>query len=941
MMGSKMQHERTNLQYMHTVLVGFLLLISLHSCSSDKKTDPRYLLRDLPEDIIHHILSSDDSTFTRYGRKAGFVVISDANKILNNRIYNLFKDGHDSEALALLTHTKRIARILAYEYQYSSYLDRLNFIENLSPEDRTLLMEKELEYYAFRDEVHLPASQKLAKYSQLLDIFKKYQDVEYIALCEYEISYAHQALGNEDAEIQFLRSACANFAKCGLHEMTFPVLGELGIYHQEIGQIDSMIYYFEQAKLLAHRSRLPLETAQITSLYSEYYAGQGRLSLAYDLIVEAMEICRKFKGEYEELRYIIETMSFQADLNCWEIVERLLRRARVLQSKYDDDPEKYFELYSLQIDRIDGRLKMAAGNVPAAETMFTKTKQAIDNLNMPYTREPETARLYLFWSQGLLDNGLANEALRIIRNGFRLSQESQLTEFKARFSLLTAATYIQLGDLDAADQALEQFDSIALDNEMNLQSAYINRDAIQGSIALARGDKKQAAHHLETGLNRMKQFFSVRDAGVQSYLKIGECDALYQLMNDLTSHDPIVAYGAELLWQDFNRLLGGEASSGNVPLSLDGRIKISLFEVAAGARNKRLAELGVIHIMYAIHGKQIKRWTVASNSIHCDTLDVTTDGARILVNDTWKMLAPGYSKPEMVSSTKLAVNLRMLADMLLPPLIRNDMNAPSDETLLITADDFLSRIPFEAFDVGAGDNYTPLLIRHNVAYLRDSESSERWSNTNPGVILVNDKLSTDLRKRYPFQQSLPQALIEAETMSALEPNGILLTGTAATKSKLLSLWESAPFIYLVTHTLRDPQVPYLMLIPLIEPQEMSAPDAAYLDFCDIRTADFSQCELVVLSGCSSGAPYVNDRNAGPSLGDAFLDAGAGAVIQTFWDVKDDEAKQLMTLFIPVWRSGQRSQIQALCDARRTLIQKSDGVRHLSRWAPFFIKLGEL
>lgn len=943
----------TGIPFKHTLLVGLLLLAST-ACSSGDIAGARRLLQGIPAEMIDHIIESDDSTLVRYGREAGFVVVSDANKILDHRIYNLYADGRNDEAAALLTYTKRIACILASEYQYSWYLDRLYYIENLPPDIRTELMRKELEFYSVRSQVDLSASQKLDTYSRLLDFFEKHQDVEFIALCEYEISYAYHALGDEKAQQKYLRSSYSNFAKCGLHEMTAPVLTELGGYHEGIGQIDSMVYYYEQAKALAKRSRLPLETAQIASLYSAHYARNGRLSLAYDLLAEAIEICREFKGEYEELRYIVETMSFQAELNCWEIVERLLERARILQSKYKDDPEKYFELYSLQIDRLEGRLKMATGNVEDADTFFRKTKLAIENLNMPYTKEPETATLFYYWSQGLLEIGHADEALRIIRRGLRLSRESQLTELAARFALLSADASYRLGDLTAAGRAVEQFDSIAADIEEEMHCESIKRDALLGELALADGDRERAKNTLESGLNRMKRFVSSRDAGVQSYLKIGECDELRRLMHEMTAHDPLMGYGAELAWRDFHRLLGrtshGYSASPAVDATgradpflsaFDDRISLSSLRILGEAGRNRIAGLGAVHCVYAIIGNQILRWTVTEEDLRCDTLDVSADEAKKFMNATWSMMAPLHAESNTVSSKKLEENLHRLARIFLPPPVMQQTDESADNLLLITADDFLGRIPFEAFDVGGGQEYIPLLMKRDVAYLSRLSAADGRANAHPGIILVNEKLSQEHRMRYPFQQPLPQALIEAETMAALEPNGTLLSGASATKSKLLSMWEKAPFVYFVTHTLRDPQVPYLMLIPLAAPEGPAAPDASYLDFSDIRGADFRRCNLVVLSGCSSGAPYVNERNSAPSLGDAFLDAGAAAVVQTFWDVRDEDAKQLMTLFIPAWRSGASTSIRALCDARRTMIRRSNGIQHLSRWAPFFIKLGGL
>ena len=47
------------------------------------------------------------------------------------------------------------------------------------------------------------------------------------------------------------------------------------------------------------------------------------------------------------------------------------------------------------------------------------------------------------------------------------------------------------------------------------------------------------------------------------------------------------------------------------------------------------------------------------------------------------------------------------------------------------------------------------------------------------------------------------------------------------------------------------------------------------------------CRLAVLSGCGSGAPFADGVITAPSLGDAFLDAGADASMQTFWRIRDE------------------------------------------------------
>lgn len=933
-----------------------LLLLLLTGCMDRGDTGQRDLLRSLPPDMIRHLISSDDTTLARYGREIGIVVLLDAGKKLDGRMCDMYIRDIRHKASTLISYYKRIARILASEYDYNLYFDRLIFIENLPAGIRSSLMKMESDFYSIRSEIHLPAGEKLKNYKNFLEKFKKHGDLLFTALCEYEMSYAQSALGNEREQIEYLRAACRDFAGCGLHEMTVPTLCELGSYYERTGKIDSMIVCFEEAARIARHCRLPWEAAQVSSIYAGYYARHGRLSLAYDQLMKAMEICREYKGEYSELEFIVETMAFQAEIGCWEIVDRLLERARLLQGKYGDRTKKYLKLYSLQIDRIEARTRMAQGDVDEAEAIFKRTGKAIENLDMPYTQEPENAKLFIHWSEGLLENGFPHEALGIIGDGFQLSQEANLPEYSARFALLEARAAFKTGDMKKSGQALRQFDHLAKVHEKALRREWIERDVLLGRLELGTGDRNAAVSALEDGLTRLKEFVMNRDASVQSYLWIGECGELRRLMHDVTSHDPVLGYGAELYWRDFYRLLGQRARPGSgtcnihigridaegsprVPDS-SGTIMKILRDRAEGARN-RVEELKAIHSIYLDRGGEILRWTASSAGIHRETLDTSTGEVRKLVTGTWKMISKDFADPDTIPLPELHEKLRTLAQVLLPPEVLHPTPAPSTETFLITTGGFLSRIPFETFNIGKRGEYIPLLMHRDVAYLRHTASSAVSPGTGPGVILVNAKPSKGLLKRYPFQPELEEAMAEGEVVASLNPGARLLAGESASKSDLLSMWEGASFLYIAAHMLRDPQVPYLMLIPLASPGGPSGPDAAYLDITDIRAADFSICNTVILSGCSSGAPYLEAGISGPSLGDAFLDSGAGAVVHTFWDVRDKEARRLMTSYVQSLGSPVFSGINALCKVRREQLQESERSRHPFGWASYSIKIGRL
>jgi CHAT domain-containing protein len=207
------------------------------------------------------------------------------------------------------------------------------------------------------------------------------------------------------------------------------------------------------------------------------------------------------------------------------------------------------------------------------------------------------------------------------------------------------------------------------------------------------------------------------------------------------------------------------------------------------------------------------------------------------------------------------------------------------------------------------------------------------------VILVNPHLAREYRGGVRPLPALREAEEEGKTVGAFDPSAVLIAGDSATKQNLTRLWGDAPYLYVAAHTVAG--VPYIAALVLAEPAGDRAPDETVLDVTDIRAADLTRCRVVVLSGCSSGSPYVAAKGAAPSLGDAFLDAGAVAVVHTFWDVQDEDARRIGTSFIEKRTAAKTGDIRALSDARRSEIRGPLGVRHPSRWAAYAITVSRL
>jgi hypothetical protein len=352
-----------------------------------------------------------------------------------------------------------------------------------------------------------------------------------------------------------------------------------------------------------------------------------------------------------------------------------------------------------------------------------------------------------------------------------------------------------------------------------------------------------------------------------------------------------------------------------------------------------VVENGAVHCIYHVRDNAIWRWTASDAGIRREILDCPAERARAAAREARKMLAATGDQTERVIAPELAGNLRFLADALLPREVIDEKVVHTHRLFIVTADGFLGCIPFEAFDVGREGAYAPLLDRIDVAYARYIGDPRSIGSGSPGIILVNTQAATDLRTACLFQPSLSEAMIEAETAASFDPGAIVLSSVSATKANLTNAWEHASYIYFATHTFGDPEVPYLVHIPLAPDSTRLGIDATYLDVSDIRSADLGCCRLVVLSGCSSGVPYIDTRVQGPSLGDAFIDAGAGAVVQTWWDVRDDLARELMTSFVALTNGRRSSPVHALCEARRRAMRNRGGVRHPSFWASYSIELG--
>ncbi len=921
----------------------------LASCS--KRDDNIDLFDGLPPRLATLLVESDDSTLTLYARETGLETFVEAKRHFETLIQNMSQQNYLRHADILYPLQKRLSMVLAQEFDYDFCLNDLEFLQTFSPIERQEIMIKRANIWLTSYEPDLTYETRIDSLHGYSTTMAGIPDTYGVAIANMTLSCMYGAIGDRKREKSYLIDANNGFVELGFDRMICQALGVLGTIYEREGKVDSMEICYQTARELAIKSHLSDQISRFSYFYARRYSRMGRLALANDLFNEAIELCKKYKGGCLEIRFILHAMEFYADNSCWETVERMLARAKILDKIYEDS--RYSNRFSLGIKIMEARLHMAHGEVKKANSLFSETKEL--NKTEPNFVNPDD-HLY-YWSKGLLDNGLAAEAIEIINHGLVNSRQKAQPREEIKFLTLKASAELEIGNVAEARKTIERFDAISPELKNPLMHEWITRDVIRAKIAMTEDDMTGALACVEEGLGRLRSFVDLMDISVQGYLWINECIELRRLMHELIAYDPKLGYGAELFWRSLPLNIGTKKTDPNTSYALALNATIgsgiaarpypdgSFVDYLGTLTEKAISymrELDAIHCMYIMDNNHITRFTLSPDGIQRATIPCTREELHSLVIETHKCMSGEEYTNGTADSADVHNNLSKLSQYLLPDDLYKYARPGTPRTLLITTDDFLSRIPFETFNIGSGGEYIPLLKDFDVAYLRYFETRNApIRSDNPGIIIVNSHSSKSARNRFPFGRRLSFVKAEGQAVAALDKNAILLKGLDATKHEIMNRWEEASYLYFATHIMRDPEIPFLVLIPLETPEGSSSPESGYLDFTDIRSADFSRCNVVVLSGCSSGAPSVSTRNIGPSLGDAFLDAGAAVVISTFWDVKDEEAQTLMTSYARKLRTGGQSNIKALCGARRMLFNENPDSRNSFSWASYAVHTGGL
>lgn len=900
-------NKRWSLPGPRSAVLLFLLMLGMAACSRDPVAELLDAAPLLTEDAARHLVLDSDGDLRSYLADIGYMETEG----LLTALYWARYTSPSLEAFQKVIRSTdpaedRILFLSPEQWGFRVRLDCRSQATALDPMIRYRLIRASRKAQRLS---RLP--NPLAAADSLLDLVREVERLGgatvYLGTLYGRIADCYRRGMEREPQIRFRRKSIAEALRAGNYGFACQGYGELG---SAFDNEDSLLAAWDAGLRLALKTHNTDHIARFYTFFANHIQRRGNLAAAFDLRRLVLETCRESKGEVLEARYLLSWITQNASMGCWNLVaEDLLRIPGLLrQTAQNAKTAPSIERWTIEYDRLRARLTMARGDLDRATDLYEKLERDTRDYTYPSVRIDPLLR----FARGLVEHGRYSRAVEIAETGRRYSESVKYLDAAARFIVIETEARLARGDLEGLEARLDHAGRNLDDMPTRIQDWALH-DALRARLLLARGRPAEALDSLTVGLNRFERFLGAMDPTELAYFDTRHGEPLRALLHELAGDNAGLGYAIEMAWRNLGKAIGqGWPGPGRHHDCL-GSLVDRLRRPGSFAGHPSLPP-GKMHVVYRVGPDRVTRWTADAAGIRRFILPVSPDELHEKVDHVLGRLR-GKAHP---GDTDLAGPLHELARVLLPA---SCLDGTVTE-LAVTSDLFLDLLPFGALSLDAG-RYEPLLGAMDVVRVRESGFTGDARPSRPGLIISEPRLSRQVRRLHAGLPDLPYGAREAAHVAELVPGALRLTGDSARKGTVTGTWEDRAFLYFATHVVADPTAPYLSFVPL----SPAAGDTGtgncaailgeeYLGVYDVRRADLSACPLVVLSGCSSGRPYVNAHSATIGLGDAFLDAGAHTVIQTSWDVGDANAAALMTRFVTLWASKKLPPVRALNQARR-------------------------
>jgi CHAT domain-containing protein/tetratricopeptide (TPR) repeat protein len=319
-----------------------------------------------------------------------------------------------------------------------------------------------------------------------------------------------------------------------------------------------------------------------------------------------------------------------------------------------------------------------------------------------------------------------------------------------------------------------------------------------------------------------------------------------------------------------------------------------------------------------------------------------------------------------------------LAEVLVPRSVRNLVERRAPQSVIIVPDGALHELPFEALLLESQpspkyllDVFPPIAYAPSANILMNLAERPAPDLAAPAVLTVGNpkypqSAGGNERKTTPAKESLtavsraaylglggqlpplPATAKECQRVAKAFASAkvIDLEADQATEQNVRQALPGCRFIHLAAHGLVDQQHDNLFgAIALTPPAQAidSSDNDGFLSLHEIHSLPLSACQLAVLSACQTNVGPDRPLEAGSTLAQAFLAAGARRAVCSHWNVDDASTAELIGGFFErvaassTLSSGRGAGGEgAALDFAKALHDARVAVRSQSQWtSPYY------
>ncbi|MEM7066824.1 MAG: CHAT domain-containing protein [Cyanobacteria bacterium P01_B01_bin.77] len=324
---------------------------------------------------------------------------------------------------------------------------------------------------------------------------------------------------------------------------------------------------------------------------------------------------------------------------------------------------------------------------------------------------------------------------------------------------------------------------------------------------------------------------------------------------------------------------------------------------------------GAVIISYWLRGNTPLVWVVSSNSIQMHPLGKV---------DEITHTAETLHKEMSTQGVNYTPTLRNLRRLVVPESVIDDF-----EFLYLIPDGALHYVPPAALYPGTSS----IKVVPSIRSLIDETSVT--PQTAKGIVLFGDPEYVESKMR-----SLPFSLVEIESIASMAKNDDkevnVLSGVNATRRAFLANASRYDFVHVAAHGIFDLEKPLASGIAFTSSEDHGeAVNQSFLTLHDVRGLSLPRSPIVVLSACRTAFGRHPSMEGYAGFPNAFLAAGASAVLVSLWDVPDRATAVLMELFYANVIDSAMEPARALRFAQNTM-RENPRWRHSVNWAGWIL-----